>query len=128
MYVCLFVCLVCVCLCVCVCVCVCAVAPNITSQHERTTLLLDEGLVLPCTAEGFPVPSVSWTHNNTMLPECTIDIINSGTVCVETQVGSAGVLILFSEERDAGRYTCTAVNSAGVATYEVFVTVQRPTS
>ena len=74
--------------------------------------------------EGFPVPMVTWTHNDSALPECTNDIINMGIVCVESTSGGAGVVIMFAEEMDAGKYTCTAVNSAGVAIYEVFVTVQ----
>ena len=108
--------------------CVCVVPPNITSRHETTTLTRGRGLSIPCVVEGFPVPMVTWTHNNSALPECTSDLLNMNIVCVESTRGGAGVLILSAEEVDAGRYACTAVNPAGMAIYEVFITVERETS
>ena len=100
------------------------VAPNITSRHDRTNIQVGEFLLLPCIAEGFPVPKVSWSVNYTALPICTTTIINMGILCAEVNERSAAVLILFADTTDSGWYTCTAENAAGTAVYEVLVTVE----
>ena len=66
--------------------------------------------------------------NDTSLPVCTREIIDMRIVCAEVNSGSAGVIILFAKESDGGRYTCTAVNAAGIAVYEVLVSVKIPSS
>ena len=104
------------------------VAPNITSRHDSTIIDVGQGLFLPCSASGYPIPTTTWSFNGTVLPNCTTEIITMGIVCSERSSGSAGVIILTAKAGDAGRYTCTAVNAAGIAVYEVLVNVQIATS
>lgn len=40
------------------------------------------------------------------------------------RVDGPSVFIQSAEERDTGRYTCVAENTAGRAVYEVFITVE----
>ena len=85
-------------------------------------------LILECMAVGFPIPSLSWTHNGTIVPPCTAELLVNLVVCFESTTGSANVIILFAMERDIGIYSCRAESPAGVAVYQVFVTVEIPRS
>ena len=90
-------------------------------------------LAIQCIVEGFPPPTVSWTHNGTLLPECTLDLLNMLIVCAEFGErergdSSSSLLIISAKLSDTGRYECTAQNSAGVAVYEVYVAVERAIS
>lgn len=112
-----------------------SVVPNITTSHGRTALRVGEMLAIPCIAEGFPPPTVSWTHNGTVLPICTVELVFMQIVCAEPprsqtpgRDSSLGLLILSAKLSDAGPYACIAENSAGVAAYEVFLNVERATS
>ena len=108
-------------------------APNITTTHGRTRVRVGEMLAIQCIVEGFPPPTVSWTHNGTLLPECTLDLLNMLIVCAEfgdreRGDSSSSLLIISAKLSDTGRYECTAQNSAGVAVYEVYVAVERAIS
>lgn len=107
------------------------VVPNITTTHGETTLEVGNMLAITCVAEGFPPPIVSWTHNGMLVPTCTMELFEMQILCAEfrpVRDSSSSLLIFSAKLSDTGPYVCIAENSAGVASYEVFVTVERATS
>lgn len=110
------------------------VPPNITQRPdpEMFDRMVGDTLSLPCVAEGFPPPDVLWTHNGSKLENCTLDRLNRREVCAEFprggDRGSSSVLTLSVEGSNAGLYTCMANNSAGMAVYQVFISVENATS
>ncbi|XP_014111826.1 PREDICTED: hemicentin-2 [Pseudopodoces humilis] len=69
-------------------------------------LVVLEGLevLLPCAARGVPEPRVSWSREGALLRGGKATVLPSGEL-----------LLRNVQERDAGSYSCTAVNSAGRA-------------
>lgn len=114
-----------------------AVVPNVSVTHNQTNINLGEGLSIPCAGGGFPLPDITWSHNGTQLPNCTRELLEMLVVCAEyrndtengNQKDSRGSLVIVRAKlSDAGQYVCTAENSVGVASYGVFISVQRATS
>ena len=85
-------------------------------------------LSVPCIAEGFPIPDVTWFHNGTQLENCTEQLRRIPAVCAEYRKPSATLLIISAKLNDTGQYLCTADNSVGSTAYSVFISVQTPTS
>ncbi|KAH7978763.1 hypothetical protein HPB49_006680 [Dermacentor silvarum] len=85
-------------------------APKIsgTQTPVRLSAVLGEAATLECPAVGTPAPVLSWTKDGHPL-----EAFNS----------SESLTLDVTREEDAGIYACTAVNSAGVATREISLTV-----
>ena len=68
-------------------------------------------VALMCSASGYPVPSISWTHNGTAVNESDrITIIQESNTRSSTSVLS----ILATMENDSGEYTCIASSPVSV--------------
>ncbi|XP_077995776.1 papilin-like isoform X2 [Glandiceps talaboti] len=84
-------------------------------------ITIDEGdtIVMQCTANGMPVPTVSWRRRNT--PVNSLNRVN-------IEEGRDGTLTISNiVQEDAGTYSCEAFNGLGApAIYRVFVTVLVP--
>jgi len=96
------------------------VAPNITVPPQSITTTAGNSVALDCIAGGIPDPQITWLKDGELLvTTCTsVDEVE----CV--RVDGPSVFIQSAEERDTGRYTCVAENTAGRAVYEVFITVE----
>ncbi|XP_076597841.1 cell adhesion molecule L1-like a isoform X2 [Chaetodon auriga] len=83
-------------------------------QTEKV-LLKGERLQLECIPQGYPTPKVRWMKMGEELPP-------------RTELNNFGKLLTISavEERDGGKYMCTAKNSAGEAVHYFDVIVEEP--
>ncbi|XP_041801403.1 neural cell adhesion molecule L1-like protein isoform X2 [Chelmon rostratus] len=83
-------------------------------QTEKV-LLKGETLQLECIPQGYPTPKVRWMKMGDELPS-------------QTEFNNFGKLLTISavEERDGGKYMCTAENSAGEAVHYFDVIVEEP--
>ena len=81
-------------------------------------------MALDCEVFGLPTPTVTWFMDGLTLDPCPPGQLSLlGEVCVS----NGSVYIQSVVEEDTGRYTCRAENSAGVAVYEAFVSVELAT-
>nr|WEU75035.1 CHL1 [Platichthys stellatus] len=83
-------------------------------QTEKV-LLKGRDLKLECIPEGFPTPTVKWIKKGEDLP-------------ARTKFKNSGKLLSISavEERDQGKYMCTAENSGGKVVHYFDVIVEEP--
>ena len=80
--------------------------PEITSISDNQTLNKDDSVSLNCTANGYPIPTITWTKVSD----------NSDVSFPLTITG----------KHNEGLYRCTADNGIGSpATEEVFIIVHR---
>ena len=96
----------------------CAVAPTIlVSPSPLDVTRVEEAISLSCNASGFPVPTVSWSHNGT-------DVTANTRLSIETQYGDRSVLSTLGiaamnvTVNDSGEYVCTASSSFGDAVHD----------
>ena len=74
---------------------------NPTANQE---VVINETLTLTCSAEGFPIPSIVWFMNNTM--------ISNKITNVESTMNTSSTLIISNANfNDSGMYYCQAVSS-----------------
>lgn len=83
-------------------------------QSEKV-LLKGDNLRLECIPEGYPTPQVTWMKMGDKLPPRT-KLKNFGKLLSISAVG----------ETDAGKYMCTAQNSAGQTVHYFDVIVEEP--
>ncbi|KAL1417827.1 hypothetical protein MTO96_006084 [Rhipicephalus appendiculatus] len=86
-------------------------APQISGTETHQTTVLGEATSLECSALGTPAPVMSWSKDGHPL---------------EAFNGSESLMLNATREEDAGLYSCTAFNDAGVATREISLTVLVP--
>ncbi|XP_026768070.3 hemicentin-1 isoform X3 [Pangasianodon hypophthalmus] len=90
------------------------VPPSIEDDVTSVTAIKMESVVLPCHVTGRPTPSISWSRGGTAL----------GTRRGSYRTLPTGMLeILAVNPTHAGRYTCSAQNTAGVARKHIILSV-----
>ncbi|XP_040036344.1 neural cell adhesion molecule 1a isoform X12 [Gasterosteus aculeatus] len=92
------------------------VLPTIRARLSEVNATADiaSSALLACDADGFPEPSVTWTHNNVVL--------ETGDKYTLSDDGSE-LLIKSVKKVDEGDYTCIAKNKAGEKSEEVSLNV-----
>ena len=83
------------------------VVPVIIQQPVDENITRTEALELVCVVDGFPLPSIVWTHNDTEIPsddpritdEVFMDIQRNSTLSVTN-----------TSSNDSGVYVCIAVS------------------
>ncbi|XP_042355326.1 neural cell adhesion molecule 1a isoform X6 [Plectropomus leopardus] len=92
------------------------VLPTIRARQSEVNATADIGTsaLLACDADGFPEPSVTWTHNNIVL--------ETGDKYSLNEDGSE-LVIKDVKKVDEGDYTCIAKNKAGEKAEEVSLNV-----
>ncbi|XP_001920501.5 hemicentin-1 [Danio rerio] len=95
------------------------VPPEIQDDGQllNLTVTLKQPLTLGCDAFGIPTPTISWTKDNRPVLE---------TPGVYLQNGKRLLKIYRVQHDHAGRFSCTAQNSAGEAKREYTIEVQAP--
>ncbi|NXL77816.1 HMCN1 protein, partial [Leptocoma aspasia] len=91
------------------------VLPAFTELPGDVALTKGEQLRLTCKATGIPVPRITWTFNNNIIP-AQYDDIN----------GRSELLIERVSKEDSGTYVCSAENTVGSIKAIGFVYVKEP--
>nr|XP_005290755.1 hemicentin-1 isoform X1 [Chrysemys picta bellii] len=91
------------------------VLPAFTELPGDITLNKGEQLRLTCKATGTPIPKISWTFNNNIVP-AKLDNAN----------GHSELVIERVSKDDSGTYVCTAENTVGSIKAIGFVYVKEP--
>ena len=100
--------------------CLSVVGPEILHGPQDQNVTDFEGVItLSCNASGFPIPLISWLHNNTELnnedSEVTIDTVeyyeSSATPDLFGQTFST-LMIRIPNVNDSGDYACEAATSS----------------
>ncbi|GAB1285527.1 Hemicentin-1 [Apodemus speciosus] len=89
--------------------------PTFTELPGDLSLNKGEQLRLSCKAVGVPLPKLTWTFNNNIIP-AHFDSIN----------GHSELVIEKVSKEDSGTYVCTAENSVGFVKAIGFVYVKEP--
>ena len=87
--------------------------PRFLVQPSDIHVSLGDTVDLPCTVEGRPQPTVTWTLNGVNVR------LNS-----RVSIVSGGLHIISVREDDRGEYRCRAENSEGVITAAARLSVQ----
>ncbi|XP_074779784.1 hemicentin-2 [Athene noctua] len=90
------------------------VPPVIAAGPVELAVLEGLEVLLPCAARGVPEPRVSWSREGALM---------WGGGEKATILPSGDLLLRDAQEGDAGRYSCTAVNSAGRAVRQLSLSV-----
>ena len=81
------------------------VAPLVLNAPSDLHVATAGDVTLMCSASGYPVPSISWTHNGTAVNESDrITIIQESNTRSSTSVLSISAAVA----NDSGEYTCIA--------------------
>ncbi|XP_012591877.2 hemicentin-1 [Microcebus murinus] len=91
------------------------VLPTFTELPGDVALNKGEQLRLSCKATGIPLPKLTWTFNNNIIP-AHFDSVN----------GHSELVIERVSKEDSGTYVCTAENSVGFVKAIGFVYVKEP--
>ncbi|NWI93347.1 HMCN1 protein, partial [Pitta sordida] len=91
------------------------VLPAFTEPPGDVALTKGDQLRLTCKATGVPVPKITWTFNNNIIP-AQYDDVN----------GHSELLIERVSKDDSGTYVCTAENTVGSIKAVGFVYVKEP--
>ncbi|NWT15620.1 HMCN1 protein, partial [Vireo altiloquus] len=91
------------------------VLPAFTELPGDVALTKGEQLRLTCKATGIPVPRITWTFNNNIIP-AQYDNVN----------GHSELLIERVSKEDSGTYVCSAENTVGSIKAIGFVYVKEP--
>ncbi|EDM09581.1 hemicentin 1 (predicted) [Rattus norvegicus] len=89
--------------------------PTFTELPGDLSLNKGEQLRLSCKAVGIPLPKLTWTFNNNIIP-AHFDSVN----------GHSELVIEKVSKEDSGTYVCTAENSVGFVKAIGFVYVKEP--
>ncbi|XP_051929215.1 hemicentin-1 isoform X1 [Hippocampus zosterae] len=96
------------------------VAPTILGQnHENVTVVVNNFVSLSCEASGFPPPTLSWLNERGPVQANTNALIMPGGRTLQ---------ILKAKVLDGGKYSCVALNAAGEAHKNFYLTVFVPPS
>ena len=77
------------------------VSPVVTEHPQHQNVTSFEGIMLSCTATGFPAPAITWFHNNSMEDNASPQRINDYT--------TRSIFIMsMPATNDSGMYFCRA--------------------
>ena len=86
-----------------------SVIPVFSQSPEDINVTITEDLVLECTADGFPLPSIEWTHNGTVV-QADDRITITEVVSMEVSLISR-LTVSDTSLTDSGEYRCTAMST-----------------
>ena len=90
------------------------VAPNMTYISVDQEVTSPDPVSLNCTVDSYPPSTITWLHNGaevqTALHRVTISVVQ-----VDNRKQESTLTLLNPVLEDTGTYTCSAVNSEGMA-------------
>ncbi|XP_028259472.1 hemicentin-1 [Parambassis ranga] len=86
---------------------------------ENVTVVVNNFVSLSCEATGFPPPTLSWLNDRGPIQANTNSLIMPGGRTLQ---------ILKAKVSDGGKYSCVAMNAAGEAYKQIYLTVFVPPS
>uniref|UniRef100_A0A8D2B9D0 Hemicentin-1 n=1 Tax=Sciurus vulgaris TaxID=55149 RepID=A0A8D2B9D0_SCIVU len=95
------------------------VPPNIKGGPQSLVVLLNKSTVLECSAEGVPIPRITWRKDGTILAgnHARYSILENGFLHIQS-----------AQVTDTGRYLCMATNAAGTDRRRIDLQVHVPPS
>ena len=97
------------------------VAAAITEAPVNLTTIHPENATFNCSANGLPIPTISWSNGTVSLNQSEDYVIVTMTNEAE-DVGSM-LTIIAADPFDAATYTCNVTNLVGSDTSSAFLTV-----
>ena len=87
----------------------CLVAPQFISVPQSVEAFIGTAVNLPCSADGFPVPDITWTFQGMSFTNETVNSSNS--TYTESTIVITNLLL-----RHGGSYSCEIESAATVMT------------
>ncbi|TPP64512.1 Hemicentin 1 [Fasciola gigantica] len=87
-----------------------SVLPQVTTTSEEIMFKEGGSLVLGCLTEGVPQPKISWLFNKVPI---AISGMDQSRITIHEEFYESRLIIQPAGEKDAGQYSCVAINSAG---------------
>ena len=72
---------------------------------------LSENFTLVCSASGYPVPTIIWTHNGTIVSEDEIDRATIITNMITSRSVMSTLTVSMAAINDSGDYACIVTSS-----------------
>ncbi|XP_036351171.2 hemicentin-1 [Ochotona princeps] len=95
------------------------VPPNIKGGPQSLVTLLNMSTVLECSADGVPIPRITWRKDGALLPgnQARYSVLENGFLRIQS-----------AQVADTGRYLCMANNAAGTDRRRIDMQVHVPPS
>ena len=87
------------------------VIPVISQPPVNTNVTRTESLVLVCIADGFPVSTIIWTHNGTIIDPGTSDNITITEVTSMDVEKTSKLTVTNTTFNDSGDYVCVVTSA-----------------
>ena len=82
-----------------------------SQSPEDINITITEDLVLECSADGFPLPSIEWTHIGTVVQPDTVRITITEEMSMDVTLTSR-LSVSDTSLTDSGEYRCIAMSTA----------------
>ena len=98
-----------------------SVPPTVTTPLASLEVVIGGNITLTCSASGIHLPSITWSRGGESIAGSsreviTLSVVNDTFLTSEIEIAN-------TEQRDTANYTCSANNSAGVASQTLFLQV-----
>ena len=94
-----------------------SVAPDVLVTPVEMNVTRTEGFNLTCCISGFPIPSIEWYHNDSLVAPTEEGNLIVTHFLPDQRLAFCSILVYFSAEfPDSGWYSCKGVNLAGNVT------------
>ena len=95
-----------------------AVPPTLSVSFNDIEVLIGNDITLSCSSNGVHLPTITWT-----IPDPTSDQIVVSSNAINESFIVSRLNISTAEQEDTGNYICTAENSVGSNTADIFLQV-----
>ena len=90
-----------------------SVAPLLLVGPSAMNATLSENFTLLCSASGYPVPTIIWTHNGTLVSEDENDRATITPQLITSRSVMSTLAVSMAEINDSGDYACIVTSSIG---------------